>query len=106
MRIMQSASAKRKRRNGERMARKVKPLTAAELKEIERRRAIARARALELVDSITDEEDAALTAAAEADPDNPPISDEQWARMRPAHLVHPEFIAKRLRRERGRPKSA
>jgi uncharacterized protein (DUF4415 family) len=80
--------------------------TASELKELARRRAQARKRARELVAKISDEEDAKLTAAAEADPDNPPLTDEQWARMRPAYLVHPDLVAKRLRRERGRPKAA
>jgi uncharacterized protein (DUF4415 family) len=88
------------------MGGKSEPLTSEELKEIERRRAKARARARQLVHNMTDEEDAALIAAAEADPDNPPLTDEDWAKMRPAHLVHPELVAARLRRERGRPKSA
>jgi uncharacterized protein (DUF4415 family) len=88
------------------MARKVEPLSSEELNEIERRRAQARKRARRLVNRIADEEDAALVAAAESDPDNPPITDEQWRQMRPAHLVHPELVAARLRRERGRPKSA
>jgi uncharacterized protein (DUF4415 family) len=87
------------------MARKFEPLTSQELTEIERRRAKARSRARELVHNITDEEDAALTVASEADPDNPPITDAQWRRMRPAHLVRPELVARQLRRERGRPKS-
>jgi uncharacterized protein (DUF4415 family) len=88
------------------MSRKPQPLTADELKEIEGRRAKARERARKfLTEPIDEEEEAELRAAAEADPDNPPITEEQWARMRPAHLVHPEFIAARLRRERGRPKS-
>ncbi len=32
---------------------------------------------------ISDEEDAWITAAAEGDPDNPPMTDEQMDRMRP-----------------------
>jgi uncharacterized protein (DUF4415 family) len=87
------------------MAKKFKPLTASELKEIARRRAQARARARRLVGSITDEEDTALVAAAEADPDNPPLTDEQFRRFRPAHEVNPALVASRLRRRRGRPKS-
>lgn len=86
------------------MEKRFKPLTSEELEEIERRRAKARARARELVRNITDEEDAALTAAAKADPDNPPLTDKQWRRMRPAHLMRPELVARQLRRERGRPK--
>ena len=81
------------------------PLTASEKKVAKRRLAEARKWARRLVEKITDEEDAALTAAAEADPDNPPITEEQWRRMRPAYLVRPELVARQLRRERGRPKS-
>ena len=87
------------------MSRKSEVLTAKELKEIARLRAQARERARKLIGMSTDEEDAALTAAAESDPDNPPLTDEQWRRMRPAHEVRPELVARQLRRERGRPKS-
>jgi len=87
------------------MTKKASPLTASELKEIKRRRARARERARQLLSTITDGEEAALVAAAEADPDNPPLTDEQLRRMRPAYLVHPELVAKHLRRRRGRPKS-
>jgi len=42
----------------------------------------------------TDEEDAAITAAALSDPDNPPLTDEELARMRPAREVFsPEVFA-------------
>ncbi|MBP0618069.1 BrnA antitoxin family protein [Jiella mangrovi] len=37
----------------------------------------------------TPEEDAAITTAALSDPDNPPLTDEDWARMRPAREVMP-----------------
>jgi uncharacterized protein (DUF4415 family) len=74
------------------------------LEEITRRRAAAARLALKLADKMTDEEDARLTAAAEADPDNPPLTEENWKRMRPAHEVHPEWVARVLRR--GRPKLA
>jgi uncharacterized protein (DUF4415 family) len=47
------------------------------------KRASARLRALAHAEAITPEEDAAITAAAEADPDNPPLTDEDFARMRP-----------------------
>jgi uncharacterized protein (DUF4415 family) len=87
------------------MSKKSEVLTAKELKEIARRRALARERARRLVEASTDDE-AALTAAAESDPDNPPLTDEQWRRMRPAHEVRPELVARQLRRERGRPKAA
>jgi len=41
------------------------------------------------VDAITDEES---IRAAEADPDNPPLTDDQLARMRPAKEVIPEIV--------------
>ena len=88
------------------MSKKSSPLTAEELKEIERRRAEVREWAKKLLDEPVDEkEEARLVAAAESDPDNPPITDEQWARMRPFYEGHPELAAKWLRRGRGRPKS-
>src|SRR5437016_13704694 len=87
------------------MAKKREPLTATEMKEIARLRTQARKRARRLVDALTEEEDAAIIAAAEADPDNPPLTDDQLRRMRPAYLVHPELVAKHLRRRRGRPRS-
>jgi uncharacterized protein (DUF4415 family) len=37
----------------------------------------------------TDEEDAQITAAALSDPDCPPLTDDQLARMRPASEVLP-----------------
>ena len=40
-------------------------------------------------DAMTDEEDAAITAAALRDPDCPPLTLEQMARMRPESLVRP-----------------
>jgi uncharacterized protein (DUF4415 family) len=88
------------------MSKKPEILTAKELKEIARLRARAREKARRLLESSTDEEEAALTAAAESDPENPPITDEQWRQMRPAHEVRPELVARQLRRARGRPKSA
>jgi uncharacterized protein (DUF4415 family) len=57
----------------------------------------------------SDEEDAIITAAALADPDAQPMTDEQAARMRPAReVLPPEFFGaiKRLKPSRGgRPKS-
>ena len=42
----------------------------------------------------TAEEDAAITAAARSDPDNPPLADEQLAQLRPMRgrprLAHPK----------------
>jgi len=43
----------------------------------------------------TDEEDAAITVAALSDPDNPPLTDEELAGMRPAREVFsPELMAR------------
>jgi uncharacterized protein (DUF4415 family) len=50
--------------------------------------------AREDIETTTDEEDAAIHAAALRDPDNPPLTDEQLAQFRP---MDPE----RLRRWRG-----
>lgn len=60
----------------------------------------ARARALAHVASISDEEDAKLTAAALADPDNPPLDDEFFKRARPMYEVDPDFV-RRARGQRG-----
>jgi uncharacterized protein (DUF4415 family) len=88
------------------MPKKSPPLRAKELKEIESRRAEAREWARKfLSEPIDEEEEARLTAAAESDPDNPPLTDEQLREMRPFHEVHPELAAKWLRRGRGRPRS-
>jgi uncharacterized protein (DUF4415 family) len=88
------------------MSRATEPFTPAELREIAKKRAAAAKRARELAAKMTDEEDAALTAAAEADPDSPPLTDEQLARMRPAHEVVPWLVARQLRNKGGRPKLA
>jgi uncharacterized protein (DUF4415 family) len=88
------------------MSKKSEVLTAKELKKIARLRTQAREKARRLIDAATGEDDAALIAAAEADPDNPPLTDDQLERMRPAYLVRPQLVARQLRRERGRPKSA
>jgi uncharacterized protein (DUF4415 family) len=53
---------------------------------------------------MTDEEDAEIRAGALSDPDNPPLTDEMWARMRPASEVMPEIVAA-YRRSRGRQKA-
>lgn len=74
------------------------PLTAANIEEIERRRTEVRVR---LRDMPHDE-----IEASEIDPENPPLTDEQLSNMRPAHEVHPELIARRLRGpRRSRPES-
>ena len=47
----------------------------------------ARRRALAYADSLTDEEDARITAAALADPDAQPWTDEMWAKA----VTHDEW---------------
>ncbi|TNM65892.1 BrnA antitoxin family protein [Aliirhizobium smilacinae] len=56
---------------------------------------------------LTDEEEARIQKAAKEDPDNPPLTDEKLARMRPAREVMPmEFFEAidEMRKARGRPK--
>lgn len=60
----------------------------------------ARAKSRKQLAEITDEEDAAITAAAEADPDNPPLTAADFDRMRPSAEVAPDFVAK-AKRPRG-----
>jgi uncharacterized protein (DUF4415 family) len=87
--------------------RKAELLSAGDKKEIKRRRAEAQNWARRFLHGQIDEvEEATLTAAAESDPDNPPLTDKQFRRMRPAHEIAPQLVARQLRRERGRPKSA
>jgi len=55
---------------------------------------------------LTDEEEALIQKAVEEDPDNPPLTDEELARMRPFREVFPE-IAEKMEKAiaaRGRPK--
>jgi uncharacterized protein (DUF4415 family) len=75
-------------------------LTDTEVAEIERGLADAAKRTRKLPE-LTPEEDARLTAAAEADPDNPPLRED--AVLRPLYQVHPELVAKMMRQKRGRP---
>ncbi|TFF17948.1 hypothetical protein E3C22_22710 [Jiella endophytica] len=44
----------------------------------------------------TPEEDAAITAAALSDPDNPPLTDEELEQMRPARDVMPRELFEKL----------
>lgn len=81
-------------------------LTEKELATIDRRRAVARARARRLIETSDPEEDARIEAAARADPDALPMTDEELSRLRPAHEVHPELVAAYVRRKAGRPKAA
>lgn len=53
---------------------------------------------------LTDEEEALIQAGIANDPDNPEITDEQFAQMRPFAEVFPEMAAS-LRRMRGRQKA-
>jgi uncharacterized protein (DUF4415 family) len=78
-------------------------LTEGELAEVARRRASARAKARRLIETADPEKDAAVLRAAEADPDAPPMTDEQLQRLRPAHEVLPGLVRKALERKRGRP---
>lgn len=80
------------------------PLTEDELAEVRLSRVEARQKALDYANAMTDEEDARLTAAAESDPDNPPLTEKFWSRARPAHEVHPDWVRRSLERKRGRPK--
>jgi len=62
---------------------------------------IAKAKALASLGAITDEEDAALTRAAEADPDNPPMTEEAWEEMRPAEEAIPDVMEARRKAGSG-----
>jgi uncharacterized protein (DUF4415 family) len=56
---------------------------------------------------LSDEEEAKIQSAIDNDPDNPELTDEDLARMRPAQEVLPrEFFEsiEDMRRARGRPK--
>ena len=52
----------------------------------------------------TPEEDARITAAALSDPDNPPLTEADFANARPAIEVVPHIV-ERYRRTRGRQKA-
>ena len=65
---------------------------------------LARLRALKSAEDMTDEEDARLTAAALADPDNPPIDAKFAKGFRPAAEVAPEIV-RRYRGQRGAQKA-
>ncbi|MBA3516872.1 MAG: BrnA antitoxin family protein [Rhizobiales bacterium] len=84
---------------------KASDLTADELKTVARLRKHAKRKAERLIANADPAEDAAILAAAEADPDALPLTDVQLAEMRPAHEVAPHLVAAELRRGRGRPKS-
>jgi len=55
-------------------------------------REVARRRAARSLAAIGDEEDADIVRAATADPENPPLTVENFHRMRPAAVVAPEIV--------------
>lgn len=63
--------------------------------------------ARESAERMTDEEDAAIHAAALRDPDNPPLTEEQLAQFRPMAEVRPDLLRKirKMRGQRGPQKS-
>src|SRR4051794_8150507 len=81
--IMRSACARPHLGSAAVMPKKAELLTAKDRREIAQRRAQARLWARRFLEEQTDEGDAALIAAAESDPDNPPLTDDQLRRMRP-----------------------
>ena len=92
-------------RNDAAMPKETKPLTEAELADLAIRRAAARERARRL-EPLSADEEAAIETAAASDPDARPLGEEELARLRPGHEVHPALVAETLRRSRGRPRLA
>src|SRR5215467_12380718 len=64
----------------------------------------ARRKALRQLATMTDEEDAEIRAGIAQDPDAFHLTDEMWARMRPASEVMPDIV-EAYRRSRGRQKA-
>jgi len=54
------------------------------------------------VPDTTDEEEALIQAGIDADPDNPELTPEELANLRPLREIFPE-LAESIRRARGRP---
>jgi uncharacterized protein (DUF4415 family) len=52
----------------------------------------------------TPEEDEAINRGIAQDPDNPELTKEDFARMRPVREVHPDIVADYIRRMRGKQK--
>ena len=53
----------------------------------------------------TDEEEVAIQRGIAQDPDNPELTAEDFARMRPASEIHPDFVEDWLRHKRGKQKA-
>ena len=69
-------------------------------KDFDKSKMEARRKALRQLATMTDEEDAEIRAGIARDPDAFELTDEMWARMRPAIEVMPEVVAA-YRRWRG-----
>ena len=55
--------------------------------------------------ALTDEEESRIQGSIAADSDNPELTEDQLARLRPASEVLPTDLYARLTRPRGRPKA-
>ncbi len=53
----------------------------------------------------TPAEEAAIQRGIAQDPDNPELTEEDFARMRPVRETHPEYVEDWLRRKRGAQKA-
>jgi uncharacterized protein (DUF4415 family) len=53
----------------------------------------------------SDAREAEIQRGIAEDPDNPELTAEDFARMRPARETHPEFVEDWLRRQRGKQKA-
>ncbi len=76
--------------------------SAEEVEHLERSRREALEK-LRRLPELSDEEESRIVAAAESDPDARPLTEADLDRMRPMHEARPDFLARWLRRERGRP---
>lgn len=52
---------------------------------------------------LSNEEETGIQAGIASDPDNPELTDEELASLKPFHVVFPE-LAEAIKRSRGRPK--
>src|SRR5882724_7339370 len=90
MRITRSVSVKPTQKSGAGMQKRTEQLTPRELNEVARLRAKARKRARSLPKVDPNVGDPVVRAY---DSDNPPLTDAQLRRMRPAYQVRPELVA-------------